>query len=273
MYNNRDRGPPTKGLIRKGIRGLASGVGLASESIKAHKESKAQERASMSRTTSEASQTSQTSNRSVENYETPSAPPPSYSQVEDSKAGPSQYPNEKKSGGLQDEGEVDAKDASLDDEWNLDDAQDEVYYGSSEKAPAYDSVFAPSSSGTPPADTEALEDTFIRTHPIPRDLQGNPTPVGRLPLTVVLPQRRPKDRSRGFIRAYAPMLENCGIDQATWLSFLDTFQKSSAANPWLNAINMASFATFALPHPIGIAVGYAIGKITDAAIEVHARHR
>jgi hypothetical protein len=165
------------------------------------------------------------------------------------------------------------KETSLEDEWNLDDAQDEAYYGSSEKAPAYDSIFAASSSQTPPVAHEALEDRFIREHPIPRDVQNNTTPIGRLPLTVILPQRRPKNRSRGFIRAYAPVLENCGIDQATWLTFLDTFQKSSAANPWLNAINMAQFATFALPTPIGLAVGYAIGKITDAAIEAQGRHR
>lgn len=267
MYNKRERGAPTKGLIRKGIRGLASGVGLASESVKAHKESKAAERETISRTTSEGS------SRQLETYQSPPEPPPGYASGQSSKGDLGQYPNDKPEKPQQPEDAVDLKETSLEDEWNLDDAQDEAYYGSSEKAPTYDSIFDASSSQTPPVEDEALEDRFIREHPIPRDLQNNPAPVGRLPLTVVLPQRRPKDRSRGFIRAYAPVLENCGIDQATWLSFLDTFQKSSAANPWLNAINMASFATLALPHPIGIAVGYAIGKITDAAIEVQARHR
>lgn len=90
---------------------------------------------------------------------------------------------------------------------------------------------------------------------------------------MVLPQRRPKDRSRGFIRAYAPVLENCGIDQATWLAFLDTFQKSSAANPWLNAINLAAIGTMFMPHVIGLVVGYAIGQATDIAIELQARQR
>lgn len=90
---------------------------------------------------------------------------------------------------------------------------------------------------------------------------------------MVLPQRRPKDRSRGFIRAYAPLLENAGIDQAQWLEFLDMFQKSSAANPWISAINMAQFATIAIPNGIGIAVGVAIQLITKAAIEMQSRER
>lgn len=54
----RDRGPPKGGLVRKGIRALAGGVGLASEGVKAHKESKTvktdvQGNASTSRTNSD----------------------------------------------------------------------------------------------------------------------------------------------------------------------------------------------------------------------------
>lgn len=37
--------------------------------------------------------------------------------------------------------------------------------------------------------------------------------LGGLTLPAVLPQRRPKKRSRGFIRAYAPELENASIDE------------------------------------------------------------
>lgn len=48
-------------------------------------------------------------------------------------------------------------------------------------------------------------------------------PTGKLPLPVVLPQRRPKGRSRGFIRAFALVLENYTIDQATWHTFLGAF--------------------------------------------------
>ena len=113
--------------------------------------------------------------------------------------------------------------------------------------------------------------TYLRNHPPPEYVKE--VPPGKLSLPVVLPQHRPKDRSRGFIRAYAPVLENRGIDQATWLAFLDTFQKSSAANPWLNAINLASIGTMFMPHVIGLVVGYAINQATNIAIELQARQR
>ena len=49
-----------------------------------------------------------------------------------------------------------------------------------------------------------------------------------LPLPVILPQRRPQPKSRGFVRAYAPILGECkDIDQATFLNFLDEFYRSS----------------------------------------------
>ena len=263
MFNRHERGAPKGGLIRKGIRGLAGGVGLASEGIKAHKEGKAAEKESMSRTASD------TSSHQGDDFKHPSGPHPSHIQGHITGAA---YDKDSKDKSADEVVEVEPE--SLEQEWNLDDAQDEVYEDA-EKPPGYDSLFTtmPSTSDVKLASEEELEDQFLRKHPIPQDLQNQPRPSGRLPLTVVLPQRRPKDRSRGFIRAYAPVLENCGIDQTTWLSFLDTFQKSSAANPWLNAINMAQFATFALPTPIGLAVGYAIAQITNAAIELQSRER
>lgn len=51
-------------------------------------------------------------------------------------------------------------------------------------------------------------------------------PQQQLASPVILPQRRPENRQRGFIRAYAPSLDDCGIDQQTFLDFLDSFDKS-----------------------------------------------
>jgi len=97
--------------------------------------------------------------------------------------------------------------------------------------------------------------------------------MGRLPLPVIIPQRRPKDRTRGFIRAYTPILEGSGIDEATWLAFLDTFEKSSEASPWLNAINLASFATLMLPHAASILVSIAIQQTVKVAMDMQSRQR
>ena len=230
MMGHRDREPPRGGLVRMGIRAVSGGVGLVSESLKAQKEGKMvkaddQEHASTSRADSEGGKDH---DRNVK----ASDDPPSYDNIED------------------DTGH------DLENEWNLDDAQDEII-DNSEKHPV--------------GDSSNFEDAFLRNHPPPEYVKE--VPSGKLSLPVVLPQRRPKDRSRGFIRAYAPVLENCGIDQATWLAFLDTFQKSSAANPWLNAINLASIGTMFMPHAIGLVVGYAISQATNIAIELQARQR
>ena len=59
---------------------------------------------------------------------------------------------------------------------------------------------------------------------------------GSLPCPVIIPQRRPGSRSRGFVRAYAPDLENCGITQPMFLDFLDQFDTCCQANPWILSV-------------------------------------
>lgn len=257
-----DRGPKRGGLIRMGIRSAAGGIGLISESMKARKEGKGAktDETEVESTSHTHSEERLEPNRDVDVAE---GPPPSYTESFDGKASSAQYADEKfpdqKAGCGDDsnEGVSGETEDNLEEEWALDDVQDEIIAGSSEQ----DSV----------SNIKDIEDTFIRNHPPPSDLKH--APAGKLSLLVVLPQRRPRDRSRGFIRAYAPMLENCGIDQATWLGFLDTFQKSSAANPWLNAINLASIGTMFIPHFAGVIVGYAIQQATNIAIELQARER
>ncbi|KAI4799255.1 hypothetical protein E4T45_11505, partial [Aureobasidium sp. EXF-8846] len=202
------------GLVRAGIRGVSGAVGLASESYKARKSDRqSPEHAALDTTRSDSA-------HAVEIV--------SSTQRED-EAGD-----------------------DLENEWNLDDAQDEIA--------------GEHSQGT--VDKEP-ERTFLEKY------GGRPSSgeIGELSLPVVIPQRRPKDRSRGFIRAYAPVLQGAGIDQPTWLAFLDALQKSSAADPWLNAINFASIGTMFMPHVIGFAVSYAIQQATNIAIEMQARFR
>ena len=59
-------------------------------------------------------------------------------------------------------------------------------------------------------------------------------PLDRLPCPVIIPQRRPRDRSRGFARAYAPVLANCGVSQEMFLHFIKDFYEASKASNWLN---------------------------------------
>jgi hypothetical protein len=69
---------------------------------------------------------------------------------------------------------------------------------------------------------EEVFDTFMKKHPAPKY-----SPVaGKLELPVILPQRRPKNKERGFVRAYAPILQTCGVEEAEFLDFLDGFGKA-----------------------------------------------
>ena len=66
-----------------------------------------------------------------------------------------------------------------------------------------------------------LVQKFLTAHPAP------PQPLtGPLECPVIIPQRRPHTKARGFVRAYAPALEDASIDQDTWMEFLKIFHKS-----------------------------------------------
>ncbi|KAK0315033.1 hypothetical protein LTR91_009677 [Friedmanniomyces endolithicus] len=94
-----------------------------------------------------------------------------------------------------------------------------------------------------------------------------------IPLPVIIPQRRPRNKTRGFVRAYAPVLADSGIDQATFLSFLDNFHKSSQASPVFTVILIsATIAGFA-PSLIATAVTTAVQVAARVGAEVQGRQR
>lgn len=49
----------------------------------------------------------------------------------------------------------------------------------------------------------------------------------RLSCPVVIPQRRPGSKGRGFMRAYAPVLSDYDMSEEFFLAFLKTFHKAS----------------------------------------------
>ncbi|KAF2157638.1 hypothetical protein K461DRAFT_289938 [Myriangium duriaei CBS 260.36] len=102
---------------------------------------------------------------------------------------------------------------------------------------------------------------------------GTATEFSWKPLSypVIIPQRRPRNKSRGFVHAYAPDLDSCGIDQATFLQFLKNFQKSSQANPIFPIIKLsAGIAGFA---PSLIAMGVCMGVQVLASVGAEAQSR
>ncbi|RAH79592.1 hypothetical protein BO86DRAFT_342887 [Aspergillus japonicus CBS 114.51] len=145
--------------------------------------------------------------------------------------------------------------------WQLDEAQEQVM-----KSPEY----TPRKSKQGTANPDKVIAAFLLRRPPPA-VPLNPNTA--LPYPVAIPQRRPKDKKRGFIRAYAPDLESVGIDQDTWFDMIETLNEASLANPWINAINLASIAATPLPFAISTAISVAIMVATDVAIEAQSRYR
>jgi hypothetical protein len=234
--NNQGRGG-TAGFGGLGfvVSGIAAGVGLASESIHHRKEKKAAKKA-------EAAQREQSDAQS----------PPAYEEHEHKGV---EYAGCEKKGAEQ-QGERSLEEGD-EEQWDLDDAQDELI---SE---------APNPKHRPfERDPKKITQHFIDDYPVPQGIQQR-----KLPLPAILPQRRPKDRTRGFIRAYAPDLMNCGIDQAMFLDFLETFNLASQSSPWLNAINMAGIAFMHLPTGISQAASLALMLTVQVAKNMQSRHR
>ncbi|GKZ38507.1 hypothetical protein AbraIFM66950_010756 [Aspergillus brasiliensis] len=182
------------------VKGIASGIGLASESISAYKASRQEKKA-------QASDPDNTAREATEETD----------EVE-------HLINEQH-----------------EEEWVLDEAQDELA-GDEHRA------YSEPASG----DIEGLAVSFLQNYPAPPLYTPSPGML-RLSCPVVLPQRRPKSRKRGFIRAYAPVLEDFGIDKTMFLEFLETSNRACQATPWLQAINLASIGTLFIPEAISIA--------------------
>lgn len=198
------------------VRLVGSGIGFASEALSAYKENK---------------QRSRSPRPSTQAGDNDNSQPPAYDSVVE-------VANEHEARQLIDQGraipadaphqvKVDDSEGIEDDEayWELDEATDE-------DPPAYD--YSPSVEGeidhAEPEHGEAKPDVhklvqiFLASHPAPTH------ETERLPCPVVVPQRRPRTKSRGFVRAYAPLLAGCGIDQDTFLEFLKIFHKASQVN-------------------------------------------
>ena len=142
--------------------------------------------------------------------------------------------------------------------WQLDEAQDQLSERDSRQNAPTDAQVA------------GLADSFLIAHAQPPPYTSS---AAQLPLPVVITQRRPESRTKGFVRAYSPLLEDVGIDQATFLDFLDNLNKSLAPSPWIQAINLAAFAGQAVPEPFTIMISIAVKKVADAASELHSRSK
>ncbi|KAL3463511.1 hypothetical protein BJX64DRAFT_116334 [Aspergillus heterothallicus] len=219
---------PAGPLGSKAIRGIAAGIGLASEAYKANKREK--------------------------------------------EAGPNPGPSEQTTGIER------IADSQLEEEWELDEAQDELHANQGEDNPFQHHR---QTSTDPDHETEEEEPTKKYTLPwFLESVYSKPPPYAldlsiapKLAYPVILPQRRPKNNKRGFIRAYAPDLAQFGIDQEMFLDFLETSNKACQATPWLYALNLASIGTIWLPSALSFIVSAMIQVGTEAAIMADERRK
>jgi hypothetical protein len=254
---------------------VGSGIGLASEAMAAHKAEKAAKAPNASAYNGESSRAS--SSRAPPPDFDPYDLPPQYAEVSDHQA--DQLIAKGKAVPVDSKEELrvaqQLHDAKLIDDEDEDDATSEE--GDEEQWDLDDAVEAQ----TPFAEDEPagrqseqqMIDAFMRDHPPPQYSERASAPRGRLPCPVILPQRRPRDKKRGFVRAYAPVLEDCGIDQATFLDFLKTFHKSSREDPWLDVVNLAAAAVGFAPSAIAMGVSIAVQVAVGVAMEVQRRTR
>jgi hypothetical protein len=246
---------------------LGSGIGLASEAISARKASNASRNADNA---------GEGSSRSASAPAPPEEAPPQYVEVPDHTADeliaagkavpadakdPHLYSHDEKTAHEHEEDDSLSEEGD-EEQWELDEA---VPYPSS-----HDDDTAPME------DINVLTDTFMRNHPPPAytPQSGSHQIIqGKLPCPVIIPQRRPRDKRRGFVRAYAPVLKDCGIDQETWLEFLKNFHESAKADKWLGVVNVAAMVGGMVPSPIAMGVSIAVQVSVGVAMEVQRRHR
>lgn len=115
------------------------------------------------------------------------------------------------------------------EQWGLP-AYEEVEYLSGDPAAQMNPEADPESEHAPMTENDSEETKEKKRDAMVRALvqmAGPPGPVQRLPCPVIIPQRRPGAKKRGFVRAYAPVLADCGISQDVFVKFISDFHKAS----------------------------------------------
>ena len=257
--------PGRGGLI--GI--LGTGIGMGAEMNERRKQKTALSRENSEQNTTEQS-TAGPSSQQQRGALTPSSTsdlPPAYDDVVPAGAG--QPSRSLASGGPP----MDDKKASLAQYDDEDDQADAPYYDDGlitfeeddERVWDLDEAIARERGGESPDEDETDQprgreedlvrevlDTHRTTLAAAKEIGFETSP---LPVPVILPQRRPRKKERGFVHAYAPLLGECaGISQATFLLFLKNFQKSSRASPIFPIIFVAAAIAGMAPSVIAMAV-------------------
>ncbi|KAJ5108567.1 hypothetical protein N7456_005242 [Penicillium angulare] len=155
--------------------------------------------------------------------------------------------------------------------WQLDDMAESL------QPPGYEET-TNKSTANDEDEHEQTEDAKIKKREkLVRDLVNMvgpaPNPVRRLPCAVIIPQRRPGKKDRGFCRAYAPILAESGIDQDTFLQFIQSFDVANKANPFIEVTFIAGGIVGAVPNATAAIVGAIVQVVAGISKELQARSR
>jgi len=94
-----------------------------------------------------------------------------------------------------------------------------------------------------------------------------------MPYPIVIPQRRPRSKRRGFIRAYPPILDNYGISQDAFLTFLKNFHEASKPSKYIAAVFVAASIVGLVPNVYTMVVSTVVQVAAGTAAEVQRRRR
>ncbi|KAI9722176.1 MAG: hypothetical protein M1828_004859 [Chrysothrix sp. TS-e1954] len=118
-----------------------------------------------------------------------------------------------------------------------------------------------------PAAIDTLVKSFLQQFPPPRQ------PIGPLQLPVILPQRRPRNKQRGFVKGYAPLLQEAGISQEVFLSFFEYFEEAIKVSPIFDIINVGVNIAGFVPEPTVQIVTTVVWIADVTAKEMYQRSR
>ncbi|KAE8153103.1 hypothetical protein BDV25DRAFT_137174 [Aspergillus avenaceus] len=97
------------------------------------------------------------------------------------------------------------------------------------------------------------------------------THQNHLPYPIVIPQRRPGSKERGWVKAYAPILEQYDIQQDMFLDFLESLNKAMQGSKFLMALQVAALGAGFVPNTIAMGVTVAVQVAATIATKAETK--
>ena len=155
-------------------------------------------------------------------------------------------------------------------DWDLDEAAEEqVRQGLSWTRADVSTGDVPYGATEKKAYVDSIVHSFLEKHPC----SSEPKDTTELDCPVIIPQRRPGNKRRGFVHAYAPALADCGIDETTFSHFLKDLYRASQASRTLYAVDAGALIAGLVPEMTAAMTAGMVRAAARTAIEVQTRQR